>query len=86
MNTWTHNTGPVVNADLKFDAVVKAVGTTVQVPVVDLDTIWTGLDDDSGPAGTDFPDYSAHGPRDTFHQYTRGHDTIAETHFKTLEE
>ncbi len=62
MTTWSPNQGPYVNADLKFDAVVKAVGQTYQVPVVDLATIWQGHDDVTGPAGTVIPDFTANGP------------------------
>ena len=86
MTTWSPNQGPYVNADLKFDAVVKAVGQTYQVPVVDLATIWQGHDDVTGPAGTVIPDFTANGPRDTFHPNQRGHDQIAAQLIKTLEE
>ena len=85
MTTWSPNQGPYVNADLKFDAVVKAVGQTYQVPVVDLATIWQGHDDVTGPAGTVIPDFTANGPRDTFHPNQRGHDQIAAQLIKTLE-
>ena len=86
MTTWSPNQGPYVNADLKFDAVVKAVGQTYQVPVVYLATIWQGHDDVTGPAGTVIPDFTANGPRDTFHPNQRGHDQIAAQLIKTLEE
>ena len=86
MTTWSPNQGPYVNADLKFDAVVKTVGQTYQVPVVDLATIWQGHDDVTGPAGTVIPDFSANGPRDTFHPNQRGHDQIATQLINTLEE
>ena len=86
MTTSSPNQGPYVNADLKFDAVVKAVGQTYQVPVVDLATIWQGHDDVTGPAGTVIPDFTANGPRDTFHPNQRGHDQIAAQLIKTLEE
>lgn len=86
MTTWSPNQGPYVNADLKFDAVVKAVGQTYQVPVVDLATIWQGHDDVTGSAGTVIPDFTANGPRDTFHPNQRGHDQIAAQLIKTLEE
>ena len=85
MTTWSPNQGPYVNADLKFDAVVKAVGQTYQVPVVDLATIWQGHDDVTGPAGTVIPDFTANGPRDTFHPNQRGHDQIAAQLIKSLE-